>query len=47
MKGISSIEKFVWHQDKVLNNLEVKQLYAIAYTEDYKILLRIDDNKYK
>lgn len=34
---------FEWHNGKVPKNLEIKQVYAIAFSHDGRILLRIED----
>ena len=41
------LAKFIWKKEQVPQDLEVKQVYAIAFAEDGNILLRIEDNKYK
>lgn len=38
---------FIWIKETVPSNLKVKQVYGIVFSEDKRILLRIDDNKYK
>lgn len=38
---------YTWFKEKAPENLEVKQVYAIAFSEDGKILLRVEDDKYK
>ncbi len=39
--------KFVWIKDKVPENLQIKQVYGVVFSEAGNIILRIDDNKYK
>lgn len=39
--------KYIWCNDLVPNTIKVKQVYGIAFTNDFRILLRIEDNKYK
>ena len=39
--------KFIWIKSGVPNNLIVKQVYGIVFSNDGRILLRIEDNKYK
>lgn len=38
---------YTWCSNLVPNNVKVKQVYGIAFTNDFRILLRIEDNKYK
>lgn len=38
---------YIWINDKVPNNLKVKQVYGVVFSDDGRILLRIEDNKYK
>ncbi len=39
--------KYVWIKNEVPINLEVKQVYGIVFSEEGKILLRVDNHKYK
>ena len=39
--------KFIWIKNNVPDNLTVKQVYGIAFSDDGRALLRIEDNKYK
>lgn len=39
--------KYTWNNDLVPNTIKVKQVYGIVFTDDFRILLRIEDNKYK
>lgn len=41
------MSKYKWIKDEFPNNLEVKQIYGVAFSNDGKILLRIEDEKYK
>ncbi len=38
---------YTWNNDLVPSTIKVKQVYGIAFTNDFRILLRIEDNKYK
>ena len=38
---------YTWINNNVPNNLTVKQVYGIVFSDDGRILLRIEDNKYK
>ena len=38
---------FTWIKNKVPDKLIVKQVYGIVFSDDGRILLRIEDNKYK
>ena len=38
---------FKWIKDKVPADLKISQVYAIVFSEDGKILLRIEDGKYQ
>lgn len=38
---------YTWINNNVPNNLTVKQVYGIVFSNDGRILLRIEDNKYK
>lgn len=39
--------KYTWCNDLVPSTIKVKQVYGIAFTDDFRILLRIEDDKYK
>ena len=39
--------RFKWINNNVPNNLKVKQVYGVAFSDDGRILLRIEDGKYK
>ena len=39
--------KYSWIKEKLPQNLEIRQVYGIVFTDYGKILLRIDDGKYK
>lgn len=39
--------KYTWYNNPVPNDLKVRQVYGIAFTEDGRIILRIENNKYK
>lgn len=41
------MSKYNWIKEEFPNNLEVKQVYGVVFSNDGKILLRIEDNKYK
>lgn len=38
---------FKWIKNDVPTNLEIKQVYGVVFSSDGKILLRIDEDKYK
>ena len=38
---------FKWYKDIVPDGLEVRQVYGIVFSDDGRILLRIEDGKYK
>ena len=38
---------FKWINDQVPENLKISQVYAIAFSDDGNILLRIEDGKYQ
>jgi len=38
---------YTWIKNNVPNNLKVKQVYGIVFSDDERNLLRIEDNKYK
>ena len=39
--------KYTWYTNLVPNDIMVKQVYGIVFSHDFKILLRIEDNKYQ
>ena len=39
--------KYTWYNTQVPNNIKVRQVYGIVFSDDYKVLLRIEDNRYK
>lgn len=39
--------KFTWNNCAVPHNLKIKQVYGVVFSDDKRILLRLDDNKYK
>lgn len=39
--------KYVWIKNEMPTNIEVKQVYGIVFSEEGKILLRVDNHKYK
>ncbi len=39
--------KYSWVRESVPQNLTIKQVYGIVFSNDGNILLRIEDNKYK
>ena len=39
--------KYTWYNNQVPNNINVRQVYGIVFSDDYKVLLRIEDNKYE
>lgn len=39
--------KFTWFKNNIPDNLLVKQVYGIVFSDDGRVLLRIEDNKYK
>ena len=39
--------KYTWYNITVPSDLKVRQVYGIAFTEDGRIILRIENNKYK
>ena len=38
---------YTWYNTDVPNDLKVRQVYGIAFSNDFEVLLRIEDNKYK
>ena len=38
---------YTWYNAPVPKDLKVRQVYGIVFSNDFKILLRIEDNKYK
>lgn len=41
------MSKYNWIKDKVPPKLVVKQVYGIVFSDDGKIILRVDNHKYK
>ena len=41
------MSKYTWFKKSVPENIEIKQVYGILFSQDGKILLRVEDNKYK
>lgn len=39
--------KYEWKREEVPKNIEVKQVYAVIFLDDGRILLRVEDEKYK
>ena len=39
--------KYTWNTSLVPNDVVVKQVYGIVFSDDFKILLRVEDGKYK
>ncbi len=39
--------KYTWFKENVPDNLKVRQVYGIVFTNDKRVLLKIDDNKYE
>ena len=39
--------KYTWYNNPVPEDIKVKQIYGIVFSDDYRILLRIEDDKYK
>jgi len=40
------VVKYTWYNNSVPTDLKVRQVYGIAFTEDGRIILRIENNKY-
>lgn len=38
---------FKWIKDEIQNDLDIKQVYGVVFSNDGKILLRVENNKYK
>ena len=38
---------YTWYNTDVPNDLKVRQVYGIAFSNDFEVLLRIENNKYK
>lgn len=38
---------YIWINNNVPNNLKIKQVYGVVFSDDGRILLRIEDSKYK
>ena len=41
------MSKYTWIKNTVPTDLKVRQVYGIVFTDDKRILLRIDDSKYE
>lgn len=41
------MEQYYWKKEDVPQNLIIKQVYGVAFSNDGNILLRVEDNKYK
>lgn len=39
--------QYYWRKEDVPQNLIIKQVYGVAFSDDGNILLRVEDNKYK
>ena len=39
--------KYTWYNNPVPNDLKVRQVYGVAFNYDGRIILRIENNKYK
>ena len=39
--------KYTWNNSEVPSNLKVRQVYGIAFSNDFEIILRIEDGKYE
>lgn len=39
--------KYDWKREKVPQDLVIRQVYGVAFSNDGNILLRVEDNKYK
>ena len=39
--------KFKWYRKEVPRDILIKQVYGVVFSDEGKILLRVDDNKYK
>lgn len=39
--------QYYWKKEAVPQNLIIKQVYGVAFSDDGNILLRVEDNKYK
>lgn len=38
---------FTWNNSAVPHNLKIKQVYGVVFSDDKRILLRVEDDKYK
>lgn len=38
---------FTWNHCAVPNNLKIKQVYGVVFSDDKRVLLRVEDDKYK
>ena len=41
------MSKYTWFKKSAPENIEIKQVYGILFSQDGKILLRVEDDKYK
>ena len=41
------MSKYKWISNKIPNDLTVKQVYGIVFSDDGRILLRVENNKYQ
>lgn len=39
--------KYTWIKENAPNNLKIRQVYGIIFSQDGKVLLRMEENKYK
>jgi ADP-ribose pyrophosphatase YjhB (NUDIX family) len=37
---------YTWYNTPVLEGIKVRQVYGIAFSDDFKVLLRVEDDKY-
>ena len=44
---VQDMVKFTWFKDLLPEQLTVKQVYGIAFSDDKRVVLRIEDGKYK
>ncbi|MCQ2568879.1 MAG: NUDIX domain-containing protein [Candidatus Saccharibacteria bacterium] len=36
--------KFIWHEAPIPNNLPITQVYGVLFTDDGRIMLRVDNS---
>lgn len=41
------MSNFTWNNCTVPHNLKIKQVYGVVFSDDKRILLRVEDDKYK